>query len=206
MPIANNLSQTLKEVFRCMHYLLRESDYGQFVYAVDGQMQMADPKLWPERTRVCVKLGFSEGQKMQRLSALEATYQKQKEVLQLAPNQLTGLQNIYATLIEQATVAGLDVPERFWINPASPQAQQAAQQQQMQQRQMAMAQQQVQERSMRVQEVIAENERLKAQLKAANDARKQRLEEITAVDESAQAWTELEIDAQKDLGDEGRFM
>ena len=203
--IANNLADTLKYIFRCMHKLLRESDYGRIVYQTDGQMAAQNPQLWPERTRVCVKLGLSEGRRMQKLGALEATFQKQMQLMQAAPGVLVSNQQIYETLTEQAVIAGLDVPQRFWIDPNSPQAQQVMQQQQQQQMAMAQAQQQAQERAMQVQELIAQNEQLKAQLKAANDARKQRLDEIEAIDESARAWTDLEIQANKDLGPEGRY-
>ena len=207
--VAQNLARTLKTVFRDMHRLLRESDYGEFSYLSGDQPMVATPALWPERTRVCVKLGLSEGQRVQKLTALESVYQKQAQQMQQAPGTLVTPQNLYETVVEQALIAGLSSPDRFWVNPSSPEAQQAAQQQQMQAMQAAQAQQAAQERAMKLQEDLArataQNEQMKIQLDALTKQRKQRLDEIKAVDESAQGWTGLEIEADKDLGTEGRF-
>ncbi len=207
--VAVELKKTLESVFRDMHELLRKSDYGEFVYMSEGTPMVATPSQWPERTRVCVQLGLSEGQKIQMLTALESVFQKQMQLMQQANGTLVTQSNVHETLIRQATVAGLNNPESLWTDPQSPQAMQAAQQQQMQAMQAAQAQQAAQERAMQLQEQLArataENERMKTQLDAMIKNRKQRLDEIKAVDDSAQGWTDLEIQADKDLGNEGRF-
>ncbi len=218
--IAGHLAEMLEDVFVKIHRLLRVSDYGPFAYTavaehvslVDQQQmetRLALPNVWPERSRVRVRIGLSEHARMQLLAALETTYQKQMQLMQHAPGELVTLDNIYAVLIEQAVIAGIDVPQRFWINPASQQAQQARMQKMQQQAAMQRAQQMQQEQARQFQERYAqaalENERIKNTAKAANDVRAQRLKEIEAVDDSSQEWTQLEIDANKNLSETGRY-
>ncbi len=213
--IANNLGEMLKQVFRSMHQLLRESDFGPFSYAVGEQMRIARPDQWPERMHVSAKLGYSEGQRLQKLAALEATYQKQMQMLQLqvtqpAAEMFVTSDQIHTTLIEILQVAGLDIPQRFWLNPSSPQARQMQGQKMQQQAAMAQVQQAQQSRALQLQEDLArmtiQNEELKIRLQASLNARKQRLDEVEAYDKSSQAWTELEIEANKNLNEKGQFL
>ena len=128
---------------------------------------------------------------------------------------LVNYQNVYTTLIEFMNVAGIQDPARFFIDPSSPQAQQAAASAAQRRAQAQQQQIEMQDRTLQLQgqlaQMTAENERLKVLARAQADkdkhqlnVRKQRVAEIQAVDESAQGWTDLEIAANRDLGPRGR--
>jgi hypothetical protein len=103
---------------------------------------------WPERSYVKVKPGLSTSERMQKSQALQGIIALQQQLMAGGMGGiLTDQDNLHNALQDLTRAAGLDSPQRYWIDPQSPEAQQAAaqlaeQNRQTQQAQMAQAQMQ----------------------------------------------------------------
>lgn len=216
--IARSFSEfTLKPLFRHIHQILRLYDFGQISYSQGGQIQSQTPAVWPQRRKVHVRLGLSDGEKIQRRAGLGQLFEIQRQLLEMHNGTLVSEQQLHATLVDLTEALAVPDAETRWINPASPQAQQVAQQKQQQAQEQAQQVAQQQQMQMQLQAQViqlqelqittkAENERLKIQLDAASKQQGLVQEMARDRDESQRAWTKEEREAGKDLGPEGRYM
>lgn len=140
--VAKNLAETLvKPMYLKLHFLMRSYQQNPVVVAGSVGWQEANPSTWTPRDSMVVALGMSVGERTRRSAALGGILQAQMTAMQSGQDgTLVTQQNIYQTVIDAARMAGLPSPEQYWTNPASPEAQQAAQQKQ--QAAQAQAQQQ----------------------------------------------------------------
>jgi len=149
--MCRNLAETLiAQTYILTHRALRQGWGEPVAYNFGGQWQEIDPTQWPEREKVTVKLGLSTGERRRKVEALGFIIQQQKELMAAG---MAGTMVTPATLrnaiLDWGRAAEIDNPEQYFIDPASPEAQQAAQQQQ------AQAQQQEQKQLLLIQEQFA---------------------------------------------------
>lgn len=125
--MARTMGETgLRSAFQIAHYLLRTQWGGPLTVKVDGQWQTVDPSKWRPRNGVRVRIGQSDSQRAKRMAALDSTLQKQIAAMgQGMDGILTDADKVYQTLYDWSTTAMLPGPERYWIDPKSPTAQQA---------------------------------------------------------------------------------
>lgn len=127
--MAKNLSETLiRGIYQLVHQFMRRFSTAPVRVRVAGQFQELDPREWAARERCNVTTGMSPGQRGHLQMILSQNLQLQLAVLQAGGDGvLVDMQSIYRTTQAWLRLASVDNPERFWIDPASPQAQQAAQ-------------------------------------------------------------------------------
>ena len=123
----------LRSAFQIAHYLLRTQWGDTLSVKVDGQWVEVDPSKWRARNGVRVRIGQSDSQRAKRMVALDNVLQKQIAAMtQGMDGVLTDASRLYNTVYDWTSTAMLPGPERYWIDPKSPQAQQAGQRKQQQ--------------------------------------------------------------------------
>ena len=123
----------LRSAFQIAHYLLRTQWGDTLSVKVDGQWVQVDPSKWRARNGVRVRIGQSDSQRAKRMVALDNVLQKQIAAMtQGMDGVLTDASRLYNTVYDWTSTAMLPGPERYWIDPKSPQAQQAGQRKQQQ--------------------------------------------------------------------------
>ncbi len=143
--MAKNMAETLvRSVYLMMHRTVRAYAYGPVMLEVADQMVQSDPATWRIRTDLNVTPGLTPSQRTAVTSALMMQAQAQMALMQQGLNgQLASVQTLYRTFVDFLHNKGVPNPETYWIDPSSPQAQQAAQQAAQQQQAQAQAQQQM---------------------------------------------------------------
>ena len=123
----------LRSAFQIAHYLLRTQWGDTLSVKVDGQWVQVDPSKWRARNGVRVRIGQSDSQRAKRMVALDNVLQKQIAAMtQGMDGVLTDASRLYNTVYDWTSTAMLPGPERYWIDPKSPQAAQAGQRKQQQ--------------------------------------------------------------------------
>lgn len=166
--VAQTLSQTVvRDVYLITHRLVKEYMAGPQNYKVGNDWRTVDPSTWPTRDRVGINIGMSQGERIQQSGALQQTVGMQKELMEKGQNNImVSNAGMYRSLVDLGRMSGLNSPEKYWVDPSSPESQQAAQQAAQQaQQQQQQAQQQVQQQAqimLKLQEMQEETKRLKA--------------------------------------------
>ncbi len=125
----NNFSQTvIRPLYIEIHRLLRNHG-GSMDLKIGGEYIKVDPSQWPERTKLNVVTGAGLGEQSRKGQAMGNVTMTQKELM-MAGSGLVNEDTAYKSLIDAAKYQGIDYPEQYYIDPASPEAQQAAQQKQ----------------------------------------------------------------------------
>lgn len=129
--MARTFAETaMRQVWLAAHYLLRTQWGGPIAAKVGGQWVEDDPTKWRARSGVVVHVGESRTQAAMRSQALQAVMQAQAALGQAGKaGILTDDSRLFNAFTDWCYAANLRTPERYFIDPASPQAQQAAQQQ-----------------------------------------------------------------------------
>jgi hypothetical protein len=166
--MARTLAETmLRSVFIAAHYLLRTRWQAPIAAKVGGQWVEVDPAQWPARKRVTVRVGQSVSERMRRAMALQSVMQMQAMIMQSPlAGQLTDPSRMFNAAADYAIASQLRDPDRYFLDPASPQAQQAAQAQ----AQAAQAQQAQQGALVKLQAML---EKYKIDAGTASDALEQ---------------------------------
>ena len=163
--MASNLSETLlRGIYLLTHEFLRRYSDRPFNVRQKGQLVETDPRSWPKRTRVNVKTGMSPGQRGHLEQVLSANMQFQATAMQSGMDGILATpQTIYRTAMDWLRMAGVPNPERHWIDPESPQAQQAAETKAQQQQEQMQMQMQLVQAQIRLEELkIKSKEKIEA--------------------------------------------
>ncbi len=163
-----NLANTLiKSTFLLVHLTLRHSWPEPIMIKQAGQWQEVSPQSWQPRHHAKVITGLSTSDKAQKAQSLQAIFQVQTQLGQMMPG-LTNPSLIHNTLVDFVRMTDTGEPESYFMDPQSPESQQAqqqavqqAQQQQQEQQQMLQMQAQFQ---MQLQAMQEETDRMKAQM------------------------------------------
>jgi hypothetical protein len=160
-----NFSETLiRSAFLLVHQCLR-LDYDQPMQLKQGEQWLdVNPGDWLERSQVQVTTGMTPGERNRRIGALTGQLQVATQALQ---SGLSGIlvdpSGLYRILMDLSKAQDLTGAPEYWIDPASPKAQQAAQQQ-------AQQHQQMQQMQMQMNTLKDQVSAQKNQIDAANDA------------------------------------
>ena len=169
-----------------------------------GNWEETNPRAWPKRSQSTVRVGAGSGDKTQKIAALQNILQIQQAALQMPGQAMVNPKVIYQTLDELCKASGLNGASRFFVDPTSPDGQQAsqqaaqasqAQQQQEQQAQMAQlkAVTDVAQAEVSKAQTAQQNVQLKAQVDMAKNELAQQKQSYEAQLESLR----MQIDSQK---------
>jgi hypothetical protein len=112
----------VKELVLQVHSILRRYQDKQRIVRMKGKYIPVDPQQWRERTDLTVKIGLGTGTEEQRQQKLMAVGQMQREML--GPLGLVGPKEGFALFSDIAKAMGFDMPDKFAMNPDSPEFQQ----------------------------------------------------------------------------------
>ena len=85
-----------------------------------GQWQQMNPKDWPQRTRVNIKVGLSPAERNRKATSLQNTVQQQMQIFQQGGAQImVNMNGIHRALLDWSRAVDLDNPEKYWIDPES---------------------------------------------------------------------------------------
>jgi hypothetical protein len=123
--LANTL---IKQTYILVHSTLRLYMPGELTAKLNGNWTTTDPSDWAERRKVNVQSGMTQGEKQQRLQALNALIAQQVNFIsQGKGDEITNDGKVYNAVMDWSRAANLDNPEQYWIDPDSEQAMQAKQ-------------------------------------------------------------------------------
>ena len=154
--MCRTLAETLvASTYKNVHRALRLYRAGRLTFPRGTSYGETDPSYWPERNKVNVQGGLSYGEKTKKIAALGNVIQQQQVLLTSGQSGvLVNLDGYYRAIIDWGKSAGIDNPEKYFIDPSSQESQQVQQQQQQQammQQQMMMQMQQQQQMMMQMQ-------------------------------------------------------
>ena len=157
--MTRNLAESMiRNMFTLAHAELRDGDNGPIALKIADQWTQVDPSEWPERTYCNVKMGYSMGERTAISQTLFAGLQMYSQGLQagMEGNVFT-YRGLYKMMVDWLQVNLVDNPESYFVDPTSPQAQQAVQQKQQ------AAQQQAQQTADQASQIAALPEQIAAQ-------------------------------------------
>lgn len=210
----------VKELVLQVHSILMRYQDKQRVVRMKGKYVTVNPQEWRERTDLTVKVGLGTGTEEQRQQKLIGLAQMQRDML--GPLGLVTPKQGYALFADTAKAMGFEQPEKYAMDPNSPEFQQMKQQPQqpplpLQIEQMKLqadaqkhqAAQQADAQKFQAETAIQrEIEQLKAQaklqevqanleLQAANDARDSERETMKAMHAQELGRMKLQLDKYK---------
>lgn len=173
--IARIFAETgVKDLFVGVHRMLRCShteDHAPMAAKLGNSWKDVQPNGWRERCAMAVHVGVGSAGREHDLAISSQRLQLMEQVM-MAPGAqgvLIDKPNIHHALIAWERAAGSKSPDVYWTDPASPQAQQAAQQQAQQPNpEMAKAQ-----ADMQLRQAQAQGDMQLAQAKAQSDTQLQ---------------------------------
>jgi len=125
--IARNMAEYgLKDLFLGMHRDLRRGNWRAIRYKRAAGWAEADPTLWPPRAEMACSIGTGNGDKIEKIGALDAVIAQQKELI-AAGSMLADEAQLYAAIDRRLRLSGLTGAGLFFLDPASPEYQQKAQ-------------------------------------------------------------------------------
>jgi hypothetical protein len=131
----------IRSVWLLAHAVIRREFTEPVQIRTSGGWQAAVPAQWRARNSVTVRIGMSPGERARMAGALERMLDHQMQLAQLGMDEvLVSAQKYYRTMMQWCRVSDLRNPEQYWVDPQSPEAQQALKQKQ------AAAQDQAQKR------------------------------------------------------------
>ena len=126
--LANTL---IKQTYLLVHAALRVHLPGELTAKLNGKWTSTDPSKWQERVKVNVQSGMTQGEKQQRLGALNVVIQQQVGfITQGKEDEITDSGKVYNAVMDWSRAANLENPEQYWIDPDSDAAKQAKTQKQ----------------------------------------------------------------------------
>ena len=213
--MARNVGETLvRDMYLLVHRVARESYRTPLSVKVGSQWIISDPSRWPVRQEVEVTVGKSGPERMREMSTLERVLEQQMKVLEQGGDGiLTDHSKLHNTLVDYARLGNLSHPDRYWIDPESPQATQRKQQNAEQaQQQMAMQQEQAASQAgIQLQLVQAELGKAQAQmlrvrLQGQVEMMKQRIAQLQSLDDSSRGSRELALEYAKLVDQHQRWL
>ena len=169
--IARTLSETLfRNTYLLIHETLRRQWSGSVPIKVNGQWTESDPAEWRPRDRVNMKMGVSPAERSKRVGGLQQTLQTQMALLQGGgANVIVNLNNIHRTLMDLGKAQGLDSTDSYFMDPESPESQQAQQADAQAQQQQGQMQQQLMGMQLQMEQQKQQLEQQKAIWDKEND-------------------------------------
>lgn len=208
--IARTLAETLiRQTYFNIHAALNNFVTGPQDFQMNDQWFKTDPSNWLSRNSLKIDVGMSIGERTAKVSTLRGMLDLQIKAMEMeADGILTNRKKIYDLIMDIAYTSGIQNPERYWIDPNSPEAQQALQQKQQsaqQQAEEAKAMQEmmfeyqrhIEEQKDKIKAYEIESDKYIALKKELNDMQKH-------YDKIKQKYVELEVENETDIPGEGK--
>lgn len=164
--MCRTLAETLvRKTYQLVHEALRMYVPDDMTFKVGERFQSANPGDWQKRESLIVKAGLSVGERMRKQAALEKVIALHGQMKQ--NGEYVSADDSYNAQLDWCRCQGIDSPERYFTDPQSEEAQQAAQQAQAQAEQASQYQMMLVELQKQVEDRAADN----ADAKVMEDAR-----------------------------------
>ena len=141
-----------------------------------GQWVKVNPATWPTRTKSSVRVGTGTGDTQAKLAAIQQVQLLQEKIMSIPGQALTNPSKIYATIDDFCKFSGLDSANKYFVDPASPEGQQATQAAGQAQQQQTQQAQQAQIEQMRMQAELAHSATTTAEAQMQNVSMKGQIE------------------------------
>ncbi len=140
--VARTIAETLvRSTFLLLHEILRTQFPEQIMLNRSGQWVPTSPQEWPNRNRLNIKVGLSPAERSQKAGALQQTIQLQQAAFAAGGQDIiVSLNGIHRAVLDWSRATNLDNAEKYWVDPESPDSQEAAQAQQEKQDGLEQAQ------------------------------------------------------------------
>jgi hypothetical protein len=143
-----------------------------------GQWVQVHPASWIPREECTVRVGTGSGDTRGKVGALNRIIELQSQAMAVPGQALVNQSKIYGALDDFCKYSGLNGAEKYFVDPTSPEGQQATQQAEQQQGQQQAEQQAQQQAMLQMQQSLAEAELMKAKAAQENVALKAKVEEV----------------------------
>jgi len=125
--VARTFAETgVKELFLMIHELVIKHYDNERYVKLRGKYVPINPTEWKKRYNLSIVVGIGTGSKDREIGQLMQVIQDQKEHL-LNGSPLVTMKNIYNSYSEVVKKSGLGDVDKYYTDPSSPEAQQAAQ-------------------------------------------------------------------------------
>lgn len=127
-------------------------------YKFRGQWLKVAPAQWPPRSTCSVRVGTGSGDQQRQLAAITQVISIQQQLAAQPQTQsMLDPQKAFDTLDDLCKFSGLSGANRYFVDPSSPQGQQAQQAQAQQQQAIQAKQEQIEQLQMQMQMQMAES-------------------------------------------------
>jgi hypothetical protein len=145
--ITKNFCETLvKSTYGLVHKFMRLYMPEDMQAKQAGQWTQTNPSQWLEREQINLMIPPTRSEKLVQQVAIEKAILSAQADMQMGKNGITTSDSqIYQMKLDHMRLSGIDSPQKYLINPDSPEAQQQAQNQAQMQQQEQMRQEQKQD-------------------------------------------------------------
>jgi hypothetical protein len=133
-----------------------------------GEWVKVNPSSWKPRSKTTVRVGTGTGDHQKQMAAITQVAMIQKELAQTPLGYMCSPGKVYSALDDLCKFSGLNGATRYFVDPASPEGQQAAQQAQQSAQQASQKQEQMTIEQMRQQAELAKSATTSAESQMAN--------------------------------------
>jgi hypothetical protein len=133
-----------------------------------GEWVQVNPSSWKPRQKTTVRVGTGTGDHKAQLAAVTQIAMMQKEIMQMPGQALCNPTKIYSALDDLCKFSGLKGATRYFVDPGSPEGQQASQQAQQSQQEAGKKQDAMTQEQMRQQAELAKSATTAAESQMAN--------------------------------------
>lgn len=119
--MTRNIAHTLiRSTYLLVHETLRTYVADPIPIKVNGRWTASNPRDWPERKQLTVKLGMSPGERNRRGQALQFILSSQLQLAQQGYNDiLVNIEGFYQALTDWARINDVQNPEQYFVDPTT---------------------------------------------------------------------------------------
>jgi len=202
--VARTIGETVvKGIFITLHSIIKANRKDPINARIGGKWVNSTPSEWKTRPNVRIQMGSSYAQNQRQAAIMREIVQTQGMLAQTG-SVLFSEEKLYDALTDGARFAGINSPERYYVDVTSPEGQQAKQQQDQQKQQEKQKMDEAQQTMMQGQQMLAQAEMLKGQadmqanqVKVQNEKLKAEIQGLKELANANQKSAELEFDYAK---------
>ena len=112
---ARMMAPGVERLFNAVWEIVEKHANKALVMKLKGQWTLVDPQAWRTRRDIRISVGVGAGNKESMMGQLGQMFDAQ---MNLIPLGVAGPQQVHATMIEMAKLAGFANPAKFWIDPS----------------------------------------------------------------------------------------
>jgi len=162
----------LTDLFQLLYKLVIQNDTRKSIFRLRDKYIEVNPSEWKEKADTSVVVGLGNGSREQEMMQLNQIFQVQQQLASNPTfNTIVGKTNVFNTVEDMVKVFNKASAGRYFTDPQSPEAQQAAQQQQEQQAKMQQEMSAKEQAAMQMEQQRIALEGKKASSKAEYDNR-----------------------------------